>query len=152
MLYIELNAVRANLVERPEDYRFSSLHTREVGNSDWLNPLTETLPAADEKAALTEYRSLIYHRGAVPTKPSHKAISQELLAKEIARGFKIGGTFLRRWAHFSDGVVISSKRRVREFIADRRQKTHYGCRREPVPKLGGLHWVLRDQFRERSPT
>ena len=152
MLYVELNAVRAGLVERPEDYRFSSLHAREVGDAEWLTALTDTLPEDDEKQALRHYRSLIYHRGAVPTKPNHKALSMELLALEEARGFAIAGAFSRRLRHFSEGAVIGARTAVLELIARYRQIKSYPCRREPVSRLEGLHWAIKDQYRQRSPT
>jgi len=67
MLYVELNAVRAGLVARPEEWKGCSLYLRETGHGDWLMPLTDLFDKTP-KRALTEYRSLIYYRGEVPTK------------------------------------------------------------------------------------
>jgi hypothetical protein len=43
MLYVELNPVRAGLVELPEDWRGSSFFLRDIGKADWLMPLSEIL-------------------------------------------------------------------------------------------------------------
>jgi hypothetical protein len=152
ILYVELNAVRAGLVIRPEDWRQSSLHHREIGKLEWLMPLTEVLSCASGSEALVAYRSLVYHRGAVPTKPGQASISPELLEQEAARGFATSGTFRRRFRHFSEGVAIGSRTMIVELLGDLRKSGQYLRRRHPISKLGGLHHVLREQRRQRSPT
>ncbi len=39
MLYVDLNPVRAGLVERPEQWKGSSIYLRELGHDSWLMPL-----------------------------------------------------------------------------------------------------------------
>lgn len=152
MVYVELNPCRASLVERPEDFRFSSLHLREIGEDDWLMPLREVIPEASERAALNEYRSMVYHRGAVPTKPGHAAISEAILEKEVARGFAVRGVFAKRLRHFSEGLAIGSQTLILEFLADLSARKIYMRRSNPIVQLGGRHHVLREQRRQRSPT
>ncbi|MFC1766169.1 transposase [Planctomycetota bacterium] len=43
MLYVELNAVRAGLVQCPEDWKGGSRYLREAGQDDWRMPLTALL-------------------------------------------------------------------------------------------------------------
>ena len=43
MRYIELNPVRAQMVKRPEDYRWSSYEVNVKGDHGWLNPHPEYL-------------------------------------------------------------------------------------------------------------
>ncbi|MCP4685687.1 MAG: hypothetical protein GY867_09600, partial [bacterium] len=43
MLYVELNPVRAGLVERPEDWSGSSIFFRDIGKDAWLMPLSRIL-------------------------------------------------------------------------------------------------------------
>ncbi len=57
--YIELNPVRARMVDRPEEYRWSSYHSNGWGDDSWLQPHQEYLrlgqtPKARQKA----YRAL----------------------------------------------------------------------------------------------
>jgi hypothetical protein len=96
MRYVELNAVRAGLVKRPETWKGSSCYLREINvrfrlrrrqkktkeqrlkikdqrkfnQSAWLVPL-EMILGGNNKEALIHYRSLLYYRGAVPTKEGH---------------------------------------------------------------------------------
>jgi hypothetical protein len=146
MLYVELNAVRAGLVLRPEDWKGSSLHLHEAGRDDWLMPLTalfETTP----KRALAEYRSLVYYRGAVPTRPGQAAISQRIVKEEEARGFKVSGAYAKRLRYFVDGLVIGSEQFVRDRIDQLRDGKLYLRRRHPIPQLNGIHLSLREQRR-----
>ena len=58
--YIELNPVRAGMVNQPQDYRWSSYHTNAQGKaSNLITPHDEYQRiAADEKARLAAYREL----------------------------------------------------------------------------------------------
>jgi hypothetical protein len=51
MLYVELNPVRAGLVERPEDWRGSSIYLRDIGKASWLMPLTRICDQESEEKA-----------------------------------------------------------------------------------------------------
>ncbi|MFC1765936.1 transposase [Planctomycetota bacterium] len=144
MLYVELNAVRAGLVERPEQWKGGSLYLREIGQDDWLMPLT-TLFEKTKKRALTEYRSLVYYRGAVPTKPGQAAVSQRIIKEEEARGFKVSGVYSKRLRYFVDGLVIGSGDFVRARINKLRDSKQYLRRKHPIPQLEGLHLSLREQ-------
>ena len=144
MLYVELNAVRAGLVERPEDWKGCSLYLREAGQDDWLLPLTSLFDKTN-KRALSEYRSLVYYRGAVPTKPGQVAISQRIIQEEEARGFKVSGIYSKRLRYFVDGLVIGSEAFVRQHINKLRESGQYLRRKHPIPQLDGLHLSLREQ-------
>ena len=91
LLYIELNAVRAGLVQRPEEYEGGSLYYREIGKDKWMMPLAELTGQTRRSAAIAELKALIYYRGAVPTKANQSAISKRVIREEEARGFKSGG-------------------------------------------------------------
>ncbi len=145
MLYVELNPVRAGLVERPEEWQGSSLLQRELGKDSWLAPMETFLAQPDGKKALAEYRQRLYYRGSVPTKSGQKAISQRVLEQEIARGFTVHGLYRRRLRYFVDGLAIGSESFLREQIAQLRESGHYLRRRHPIPQLGGIHLSLREQ-------
>ena len=145
MLYVDLNPVRAGLVERPEEWTGSSIHLREIGKGGWLMPMTEVLVAASRQAALGEYRQRLYYRGAVRSKGNQAAISQEVLAAEAARGFAQRGMFLKRLRYFRDGVMVGTEEVIRAQIARLREEGRYKRRKNPISQLGGIHMSLREQ-------
>jgi len=146
MLYVELNPVRAGLVERPEEWQGSSIYLREIGRASWLAPLTDFLDQRTGTKALVEFRERLYYRGAVPTKETGQAaISQEVLDAEIARGFKSRGMFRKRLGYFVDGLAIGSEEFIRGQISKMQEEGRYLRRKNPIPQLGGIHLSLREQ-------
>ncbi len=144
MLYVELNAVRASLVARPEAWKGCSLHLREAGRDDWLMPLTRLFEQSKERA-LTEYRSLVYYRGAVPTKEGQASLSARIVQEEAVRGFEVSGMYRKRLRYFVDGLVIGSERLIRKQIDALHDKGQYLSRQNPVSHLNGVHQSLREQ-------
>lgn len=145
MLYVELNPVRAGLVDRPDDWRGSSIFLRDIGKADWLMPLSEILDQPSEEKALVEFRERLYHRGRVPAKAGQMAISQEVLDQEAARGFATRGLYRKRLAYFVDGLAVGTEQFLRDQIARMRENGQYLRRRNPIPHLGGIHLSLREQ-------
>lgn len=145
MLYVELNPVRAGLVERPEEWQGSSIYLRELGKDSWLAPLNQFIAQSTQKKALREYRELLYYRGAVPTKPGQAAISQKALEHEIARGFETSGYYRKRLGYFVDGLAIGTESFIRDQLARMREEGRYLRRKHPIPQLGGIHLSLREQ-------
>jgi hypothetical protein len=145
MLYIELNPVRAGLVERPEDWRGSSIFLRDIGKADWLMPLSDILSQTCEEKALIEFRERMYHRGSVPTKPGQAAISQDVLAQEADHGFATRGVYRKRLAYFVDGLAIGTEQFLRDQIERMRENGQYLRRKNPISHLGGVHLSLREQ-------
>ena len=61
--YIELNPVRAGMVSRPEEYRWSSYGVNARGDSSWLTPHEEYLMlGSDQQARARAYRELFRHQ------------------------------------------------------------------------------------------
>jgi REP-associated tyrosine transposase len=145
MLYVDLNPVRAGLVERPEEWQGSSIYLREIGKDSWLSPLRNFVDQPSKKEALIEYRERLYYRGNVPTKPGQAAISQQVLDKEIARGFVTMGLDRKRLGYFVDGLVIGTEQFIRDQLALMRENGQYLRRKNPIPQLGGIHLSLREQ-------
>lgn len=145
MLYVDLNPVRANLVERPELFNGSSIFYRENKLDDWLMSLDFLYSGKNRKSKLREYRSRLYYRGSVPTKEGQGKISESILKAEIARGFKEKGMFLRRLRYFVDGIAIGSEAFLRRRLALLRESGRYSRRRHPIKQLDGIHWSLREQ-------
>ncbi len=143
VLYVELNAVRAGLVQRPEEWRFGSVFLREIGRDGWLLPVESLLSHTDHREALVEFRQLLYHRGAVPSRAGQARIPEEVLEREAARGFSIRGAFRRRLGYFVDGLLLGARDVVADHLARLRAEGRYHRRGEPVQQLGGICWSLK---------
>ena len=68
ILYVELNAVRAGLVKRPEQWKCGSARWRLTGEDQDLIPLEELFPSDAGTDLYSSYRARLYYRGAVPTR------------------------------------------------------------------------------------
>ena len=147
VLYVELNAVRAGLVQCPEDYQGCSLYLREAGQDDWLMPLSEIL--YDEQGTKDElharFKELVYFRGAVITKVGQKPIPEDVIQREAARGFRKRGAYAKKLRCFTDGLVLGSELYVREHLLRLRNVGHYLRRKNPVSQLEGALFSLREQ-------
>jgi REP element-mobilizing transposase RayT len=156
VLYVELNGVRAGLVECPEDYKGGSLYLREANRDDWLMPLRELL--YDEKGTQEElharFKELCYYRGAVITKKGQKAIRPEVIEREKARGFAQRGVFLKKLRCITDGLVFGAEADVLTFLAKLRLKGQKWAlrRKEAAKHLDGAFYTLRKQRDNYVPT
>jgi REP element-mobilizing transposase RayT len=145
LLYIELNAVRAGLVERPEEYEGNSLYYRELGKDKWMMPLSALTGIPNKRAAIVDLKARVYYRGGVPTKPNQRSIPQRIIEEEESRGFKRQGLFRKRVRHFVDGVVVGNKAFVLQQIERLREQGRYKRRKHPIEQMGGLYLSLKAQ-------
>jgi len=146
ILYTELNAVRAGLVKRPEDYRKGSAYWRWAKKkSDLLIPLEELFCAEGEMDSDQVYRALLYHRGAVASKEGQGVIPEPLMRREEERGFARPGILRKRLRFITDGVAIGAREPVRLLLQKYRDAGIYQRRKNPVPQLGVVLFSLREQ-------
>jgi putative transposase len=113
LAYIDLNPVRAGMVDKPEDYRFSSIGYRvQSGNADGLMSFDGMDILADDTATedttIRHYLKLLYSYGGI-----HAALPSVTAKSHLSR----------RIRYFTDGVVIGSKGFIMEAYA-RFQGTH----------------------------
>jgi len=153
LAYVDLNPVRAGLVTRPEDYRWSALgYHLQTGNRDNFLSVDFGLKEfglKDPKEIIRRYRKYVYEAGAVgrPDKPGSKVIDEKLLAKEQKKGFKISRVdrFKNKTRYFSDSGIIGS----REFVSRhyRMFKDRFTTGKEKLPKpisgLDGMYALKR---------
>jgi REP element-mobilizing transposase RayT len=148
LAYIDLNPLRAGLVERPEDYRWNSLgYHVQTGNKDSFLSLDFGLAefgVIDSEERLTYYRRYLYEAGAVDRseKGQRKVIADAVVKKERKRGFEIGRVerFRYRTRYFTDSGIIGSK----EFVGKNYQrfKHLFHSKHEKKPKpIRGLDGV-----------
>jgi len=149
LAYIDLNAVRAGIVKRPEDYRWCSIgHHVQTGNRDGLLSLDFGLAefGVEHAQRLKKYRDFLYHAGAV-SKRGKANISEKILRAEIANGFEMDRTrrFRYRTRYFTDSGIIGSK----AFVLATYEvfKGRFYANRERVPKrvkgIDGMYSMKR---------
>lgn len=153
LAYIDLNPLRAGLVDRPEDYRWNSLgyHLQTENKDQFLSTdfgLKE-FRVKSKKERIRRYRRYVYEAGAIsrPDKVQAKVIDDKVLAKERKKDFEITRItrFRYRTRYFTDSVIIGSK----AFVAAnyRRFKNLFHSKHEKKPKpikgLPGLYSLKR---------
>ena len=148
LAYIDLNPLRAGLVERPEDYRWNSLgyhlQTGNKGNFLSLDFGLIEFGVLNAEARLKLYRRYVYEAGALDKsgKPSAGAIDNNVLDKERKNDFELKRVqrFRYRTRYFTDSGIIGTK----EFVSINYQrfKDVFMSKREKIPKaIAGLDGV-----------
>jgi len=153
LAYIDLNPLRAGLVERPEEYRWNSLgyHVQTNNRDKFLSTdfgLKE-FNIKSRKERIRRYRRYVYEAGSLnqPKKGSLMVIDEKVLAEERSRDFKLSrrDRFRYRTRYFTDSGVIGSK----EFVAEnyKRFKHLFHSKHEKKPKpikgLDGMYSLKR---------
>jgi len=148
LAYIDLNPLRAGIVDRPEEYRWNSLgyHIQTSNQDNFLSTdfgLKE-FNVKSENERIRRYRRYVYEAGAInqPGKGRVKVIKDNVLEKERKRDFELSrnNRFRHRTRYFTDSGIIGTK----EFVSEnyRRFKDVFMSKREKIPKLvAGLNGV-----------
>ena len=145
LYYVELNSVRAGIVQRPEDFEGGSLFYREISKDGWMMPLKEVVPAKNRKTSLINYRAGIYYRGNVRTKANQKKIPDYIIKQEEANGFKARGVYGKRIRYFVDGVALGSSQFIDSHLKKLRSSNGYSQRKNPIETNEGNLNYLRPQ-------
>jgi len=136
--YLDLNAVRAGLVQDPKDYRFCGYAEAVAGGERARRGLMAALGMSDWAEAQAAYRQRLFGTGAAPREQG-ASITAEALARVVAEGGQLPlATVLRcRLRYFSDGAVLGGRGFVEAQLAAYQTRTgrrrHGGPR--PVPGL-----------------
>ena len=123
LAYIDLNPLRAGIVKKPEDYRWSSICCRISSvKYDFLSFDGIFEEGMSFKDQLANYRYLVYKAGNVTrvrkidleegrSNDDRARISDKLYRAESRRGFRLSKPeiLLQKVRYFSDGCVIGSK-------------------------------------------
>ena len=148
LAYIDLNPLRAGLVERPEQYRWNSLgyHIQTENKDKFLSTdfgLKE-FNVKSSKERIRRYRRYVYEAGALdrPDKMQARVIDPKVVAKERKKDFEISriSRFRYRTRYFTDSGIIGSK----EFVSINYQrfKHLFHAKHEKKPKpIKGLDGV-----------
>jgi len=160
LAYIDLNPLRAGLVERPEDYRWNSLgyHLQTENEDQFLstgfgleefNPPPADKGLKGQKERIRRYRRYVYEAGAIgrPDKMQAKVISAKVVAKERKKDFEISriSRFRHRTRYFTDSGIIGSKAFVSINYLRFKHLFHskHDKRPKPINGLSGLYSLKR---------
>ena len=153
LAYIDLNPLRAGLVERPEQYRWNSLgyHVQTNSRDNFLSTdfgLKE-FNVKSKKERIRRYRRYVYEAGSLnqPEKGNVKVIEDKVLQKERRRAFQLSRTdrFRYRTRYFTDSGIIGSK----EFVAENYQRfkhlffSKHEKKPKPIKGLEGMYSLKR---------
>ena len=140
--YIDLNPVRAGIVEDPKDYRFCG-YAEAVANEGgaaagllrvWADYLgTDRSP----QAVLQAHRSLIFGKGGDPWEVKGRVMDRDKVSKVIEEqdGVLPRAAVLRcRVRYFTDGAILGSAEYVRGFV----DAVQSGRRRKHPPRVNPL--------------
>ncbi|MFO1459213.1 MAG: transposase [Verrucomicrobiota bacterium] len=147
--YIDLNPVRAGLVQDPKDYRFCGYAQALAGNAVLRKGLIRCLKSGDWSEASAEYRMCLYVTAGSSGRSDKVTLDREMILSELKRGgvLNLGQILRLRVRHMTDGVALGSRAFVNEVFLRHRHK--FGARRRngarrirgiPMPDLR----VLRD--------
>jgi len=153
LAYIDLNPLRAGLVERPERYRWNSLgyHVQTNNRNNFLSTdfgLKE-FHIKSKKERIRRYRRYVYEAGSIhqPSKGRVKVIKDKVLEKERDKAFELGKSdrFRYRTRYFTDSGIIGSK----QFVADNYQRfkhllySKHEKKPKPIKGLNGIYSLKR---------
>ena len=147
--YIDLNPVRAGLVEDPKDYRFCGYAAAVAGNALARKGLMSFQKKGSWGESAAAYRLRLFVGGGATRQSGKAVIDKEKIKAVIEQGGELSlGEVLRlRVRHMTDGVVLGSKEFVNEVFELHREK--FGAKRKdgarPIRALAaiGLN-ALRD--------
>lgn len=138
--YIDLNPVRAGIVEDPKDYRFCGYAEAVAGQKnaqEGLLRVWKAFGAGSRDAALAAHRMLLFGKGSLPGKSGKGAAVDAGKARQVLQaeqGELPTSELLRcRLRFFSDGAVIGSG----EFVAAlvKQWQAHQKRKYPPKPQL-----------------
>ena len=153
LAYIDLNPLRAGLVERPEDYRWNSLgyHIQTQNKNHFLSTDFgfKEFNVKSEKERIRRYRRYVYEAGAInrPGKMQAKVINEKVVAEERKKEFEISriNRFRYRTRYFTDSGIIGSK----EFVSKNYQRfkhlfySKHEKKPKPIKGLEGMYSLKR---------
>jgi len=153
LAYIDLNPLRAGMVDLPEQYRWNSLgyHMQTNNQDNFLSTAfgLNEFNVKDKQERFRRYRRYVYEAGALnqPEKGNVKVIADKALEKERSRGFELSKSdrFRYRTRYFTDSGIIGSK----EFVSANyhRFKNLFHSKHEKKPKpikgLDGMYSLKR---------
>ena len=141
--YIDLNPVRAGIVNDPKDYRYSG-YGEAMGGVDRSRKglMRAVYEEGDWKGALAAYRVLLYGKGGVSQKKGQRIINGELVREVLKEDGRLSRHELLkcRIRYFSNGMILGSKEFVQKCYDERIDVFDSECRELNPKKMKGGDW------------
>ena len=157
--YIDLNPVRAKVVDDPKEYRWSGYGEAMGGSAIARQGISEGVRRAesgeiDWVKAASEYRKLLYCKGAVPSLRGGGGTIPEGEWRKVMReggALPVAAALRCQVRYFTDGAVLGSEAYVARIFEEFRSQ--FGPKRKSGPRqMRGSDWeglmVMRDLRRE----
>ena len=144
LAYIDLNPLRAKIVKRPENYRWSSLgyhiQTRNKGNCLSLDFGLKEFDVLNKKERLRRYRRYVYEAAALKRSRGKSCImiDEKVIEKESKTDFKNTRAYKFRYRtrYFSDSGIIGSRAFVSRKYKQFKDIFHSKLEKKPKPVKG----------------
>ena len=152
--YIDLNPVRAGLVDDPKDYRFCGYAAAVAGNALARKGLMSFQNKPSWRACAAAYRIRLFVGGGSAHQSGKMILDREKIKEVIAQGGKLSlGQVLRlRVRHMSDGMALGSKAFVNEVFTQHREM--FGRKRKdgarPIRALAAFGLTALRNLRMRA--
>jgi hypothetical protein len=128
--YIDLNPVRAEMVEDPKNYRFCGYGAAMGGDLRCRKGILEVMGMTDWEEAAAQYRLHLIERGHVEVAGKTGKVSRDLLLETLKQNGQLPRSELLRLRvrYFSDGLVLGTEAFVENVFEQFR--SHFGERRK----------------------
>lgn len=138
--YVDLNAVRAGIVQDPKEYRFCGYSMALNGDPAARSGLLQITGLKAWDAAIDYYVEFMLNQGARKGR-GRFSISRDLLMKTVENGGRlpVADLFKLRLRFFSDGLAIGSESFLQKIVADGGSHTKEPFR-DSFEKLAGGDW------------
>jgi len=139
--YVDLNAVRAGMVDDPVNYKFCGYAEAVAGGKEARAGLASVLKGSNWKEQIAGYRVLLFGKASRAGGPNKRALDPEAIQKVLDEGgelemFQLLRLRLRR---MKDGAVFGSKEFV-ERIWEKHFKKHTKGRKTGARRIPGKGW------------
>lgn len=148
--YIDLNPVRAGLVESPEQYRWCSYSEALGGSRIGRAGILAVCGEVDWDRALSEYRLLVSPSRVIEPRSHPSEISGNATGNAASRALRVA--LRRRWAALTNGVIIGSGSFIcRHARLDRRASERKMTGKSLFPEIARFDLATYRRSRESAP-
>ncbi|MCF7708932.1 MAG: transposase, partial [Verrucomicrobia bacterium] len=151
--YVDLNSVRAGIVEDPKEYRYCGYAEAEAGNPKARAGIMSLFePGKSWEEVSAEYRKYLYVKAGKADRSGKAVLSREQIKEVLDKDgrLEMWEVLRLRVRYFSDGLVLGSKEYVEGVFEEYRERL--GVKREEgakelKPKVFEGMAVMREQRR-----